>query len=96
MACLSYAKRLSDEAKVIAAHGAVTINNRDKDQKRLDKRSNQAGRPIFFNPFQHEIENLTRLPVTKSGEWQEASAVIYPAKLTSYLAQNAEIITNTK
>ena len=97
VACLSYAKRLSDEAKVIAAHGAVTINNRDKDQKRLDKLA-QSGWPadLFQSLTADEIENLTCLPATRAGEWQEASAVIYPAKLTSYLAQNAEIITNYK
>lgn len=95
VACLSYAKRLSEQADIIAARGAVTLNNREKDQKRLDKLA-QSGWPddLFQSLTAKEIAELTHLPHSQAGEWQEASAVIYPAKLTNYLAQSANIMTN--
>ena len=95
VACLSYARRIAEQAGVILHEGAVTINNRDKDQKRLDKLA-QAGWPadLFQALDANEVASRLNLPEVKAGEYQPASAVINPAAFTNYMGQHAEIITN--
>lgn len=97
VACLSYAKRLAAKAHVIAHEGAVTLNNRDKDQKRLDKLA-KAGWPeaLFQSLDAQELSNILGIQTQQNGEWQQASAVIYPAELTRYLAQSAQVTRGTE
>ena len=94
VACLSYASRIAEQAGLIAARGAVTTCVRDKDQKRLDKLA-MAGWPtaLFQSLDQSQVADLTGLSANRTGEYQPASAVIYPSALTSYMAKHAELRT---
>ena len=95
VACLSYAKALAEQAGVIAHHGSLTMNVRDKDQKRLDKLA-QAGWPedLFQSCDSDACQQLTGLPAIAAGDYQPASAVIVPVALTKYLAQEAKLMTS--
>ena len=90
VACLSYARKLSQAAGAIAHHGAVTLNNRDKDQKRLEKLARSGWPEALFQAVDsQQASDLITVPTTRSGEFQPASAVIKPKILTNYLAQSA-------
>ena len=95
VACLSYARALAEQAGVIAHHGSLTMNVRDKDQKRLDKLA-KAGWPedLFQALDRQTCQQLTGLPAIEAGDYQPASAVIFPAALTMYLAQSAKLMTH--
>ena len=95
VACLSYAMRIAKQAGLVVSDGAVTVCVRDKDQKRLDKLA-QAGWPeeLFQSLDPSQIAELTGLIGNRTGEYQAASAVIYPSALTSYMAKHADVRTN--
>ena len=97
VACLSYARGLARQAEATAHHGAVTLNVREKDAKRLAKLA-QAGWPeaLFQALDPAACSQITGLVSERAGEYQPASAVIYPRKLTAYLAQSAVVRTNCK
>ncbi|MGC6517127.1 MAG: FAD-dependent 5-carboxymethylaminomethyl-2-thiouridine(34) oxidoreductase MnmC [Candidatus Puniceispirillaceae bacterium] len=95
VACLSYAKKLATRACVIAHEGAITTSVREKDQKRLEKLA-KAGWPseLFEALSSEQVSVMTGLDTERTGEWQKASSVIYPAKLTQYLGDKAPSRTN--
>ena len=95
VACLSYAKQLSEQANVIAHHGAITLNNRDKDQKRLDKLTISGWPDDLFQALDAaQASELIGIETERAGDYQPASAVIKPAVLTAYLSRNATIRTH--
>lgn len=95
VACLSYASRLAEQAGVVAHRGAITLNNRDKDQKRLDKLAASGWPDDLFQSFDNaQASELIGIKTDRAGDYQPASAVIKPALLTGYLANGAVIRTN--
>ena len=95
LSCLSYAKRLAEEAGVVLHQGSLMIEKDERVKTRHDKLS-QMGWPedLLCNLGKEEVQQRTSLPAAYAAHAQAASSIINPKAFTNYLANQAEIITN--
>ena len=93
LSCLSYAKRLAEQAGVILHQGSLMIEKDEREKTRHDKLL-QMGWPddLLHALNEAEVSKRTSLPASYGAHEQAASSIINPKAFTEYLATHAKII----
>ena len=93
LSCLSYAKRLAEQAGVILHQGSLMIEKDEREKTRHDKLL-QMGWPddLLQALNEAEVSKRTSLPASYGAHEQAASSIINPKAFTEYLATHAKII----